>query len=298
MMNAIGYAILFTAHHNIDVLSTIQHLQYQGVAPSQIMLFQGSSSIPTISYEPVAVADKETARSLTKTYAWYLKEASKNFLYTVILEDDLKISPNFVTYMLWGQRVLKYAPDVAVVSAWNDNAVPEVILSPSLVWKVRQFMGLGWIASAETLLALSRAIANAPGQPWDTTTGKYMLKNNLLSVFPQFPRVHHRTASYWMFHKLQMFENSWCTLPSPYKFARRYNEYLHDVCYSSHLHKVDEYRDLHKALKASKLPIPWTKSSMTNSVYGEYKGITVFPDNVGMQHFFVSPPPRYNCTFI
>ena len=195
MMNAIGYAILFTAHHNIDVLSTIQHLQYQGVAPSQIMLFQGSSSIPTISYEPVAVADKETARSLTKTYAWYLKEASKNFLYTVILEDDLKISPNFVTYMLWGQRVLKYAPDVAVVSAWNDNAVPEVILSPSLVWKVRQFMGLGWIASAETLLALSRAIANAPGQPWDTTTGKYMLKNNLLSVFPQFPRVHHRTVT-------------------------------------------------------------------------------------------------------
>ena len=287
-MVSIGIAILFTANHNADVVNTVAELKGQGVPRSSIMLFHGSETQPTIHEFPISIPNKWTAATLSRTYAWVLQEAASRFDYIVVLEDDLWLSPHFITYMQWGVRVLANAPDVGAVSAWNDNAVPEVKLSPSLVWRATQFMGLGWVASSRTLVRCAAAIMAAPNRPWDLTVARYMLRHKKVSVFPQFPRVHHRTASFWKFDTLQVFTKDTSTMPGAQWFAQNYEDYLHFACLNGRTHPT---HNLRQAVESSGLPIPWTTSALTSKTYGEHNGIAVFPDREGIQHCFNATLP-------
>ena len=192
-ITALGFAILYTEHHLADVTDTILHLRMQKVRPEQIMVFNGLSASTALPFSPIYTVPNTAKGSLTKTYAWMMKSAASCFQYIVFIEDDLAISPNFVRYMRWGRRVMEVDPTVAVVSAWNDNAVPEVKLNPSLVFKTHQFMGLGWAVSANNAQMFAASLSISP---WDTAVSKLMAKQGLVSIFPQFPRVYHRTASF------------------------------------------------------------------------------------------------------
>lgn len=290
---SVGFAILFTATHNADVLQTVSQLKAQGCPSQNIMLFQGSAVPPTISYAPVHVPDAKTASNLGRIYAWFLRTASQTFTHVVILEDDLWLSPHFVAYMRWARLVLDLAPDVVVASAWNDNAVPEVSLSPSLFWRASQFMGLGWIAASSTLEAFADAILAAPQTVWDQSVATHMLRRSKVAIFPQYPRVRHRTASFWKFDTLQVFNRSSCAMPPAWHFARRYKNYLRSVCLVAYRHV--HTNNLQAAVDSSNLPIPWATSALTSDTYGLHNGITVFPDKAGNQHIF-SSRPLPNCS--
>ena len=286
-MRTIGVAILFTANHNADVINTVSQLKNQGVPRSHIMLFHGSDDEPSIPESPINRPDKWTAATLSRTYAWVLREAASRFDYVVVLEDDLWLSPHFMTFVQWGVRVIDHAPDVAVVSAWNDNAVPEVKLSPSVVLRTTQFMGLGWVASSKTVAGFASAISAEPTRPWDLTVARHMLFHKKVSVFPQYPRVHHRTASFWKFDTLQVFTKNVSTLPGARWFAGNYNQYIRFICRNGRTYTT---RNLRTAVEASGLPIPWTTSALTSKTYGEHMGVAVFPDQRGTQHCFNARP--------
>ena len=290
-MVSIGIAILFTANHNADVVTTVGHLGQQGVPRSHIMLFHGSPKPPSLELpDPVNVPNAWTAATLSRTYAWVFREAAVQFDYTVVLEDDLWLSPHFMKYMRWGVRVLRLAPDVGVVSAWNDNAVPEAKLSPSLAWRATQFMGLGWVASSRTLTDFAAAIDATPSRPWDLTVARHMFRRRTVSVFPQFPRVHHRTPSFWKFDTLQVFPNATCTMPGARWFSQNYTAYIQSICRIGRVHAAS---NLVQAIESSGLPIPWTTSALTSRAYGEHGGITIFSDREGTQHLFL--PPSQQC---
>ena len=258
------------------------------------MVFNGLSASTALPFSPIYTVPNTAKGSLTKTYAWMMKSAASCFQYIVFIEDDLAISPNFVRYMRWGRRVMEVDPTVAVVSAWNDNAVPEVKLNPSLVFKTHQFMGLGWAVSANNAQMFAASLSTSP---WDTAVSKLMAKQGLVSIFPQFPRVYHRTASFWKFHTLQVSNTSTAVLPSPNTISNNYGRYLKSICKGAHTHLVKSKASLEPALRQSGLNVPWTTSSLTRELYGAFHNTAVYADQHGI-HIFSIYPNGANCTFL
>jgi len=291
---ALGFAILYTEHHVADVSDTISRLRVQNVRNEQIMLFNGHSAPTALTFSPIYTVPNNAEGSLTKTYAWMMSAAAACFQYIVFIEDDLALSPNFVAYMRWGRRVMELDPAVAVVSAWNDNAVPAVKLNPSLVFKTNQFMGLGWAVSAKHALMFAAGFST---RPWDLTMSETMATRGLVSIFPQFPRVYHRTASFWKFDTLQVLNTTRTVLPSPGTIATNYKQYLQSICILAYTHLAQSKADLEPALKRSGLDVPWTTSSLTHGLYGAFLNTAVYADQSGNQHIFSIYPNGANCSY-
>ncbi|MBN19742.1 MAG: hypothetical protein CL678_00540 [Bdellovibrionaceae bacterium] len=284
----IGFIILFTNEHAADVETTIKQLQNQGVDRSAIILYTTETTTTVTSAIVKTPPPSRRKLTLSKIYKWLLNDASieRCFEYLTILEDDLFLSPNFVSYMKWGQRLLELDRSIGVVSAWNDNAVPEALLDPSVVLKTRQFMGLGWITRAADAYDAARSIIPIRPRPWDYQVAQYFLRQGLLSVFPQFPRVKHRTASFWKFDTLQVYNQSLAALPTPQTICENYSGYLKLLCSPERAHVATDFALLEQTLRKSAACAPWTTSAMTSRLYGEFNGSAVFPDRAGKQHIF------------
>ncbi|CAL8122859.1 unnamed protein product [Orchesella dallaii] len=82
-------------------------------------------------------------------YGWALGHVfnSLGFEFVIIVEDDLDIAPDFFEYFEATLPLLNQDPTLYCVSAYNDNGKPELIdlLSPSLLYRLDFFPGLGWM---------------------------------------------------------------------------------------------------------------------------------------------------------
>ena len=65
--------------------------------------------------------------------------------YTIVLEEDLDVSPDFFGYFSQTVRLLDEDPSLYCISAWNDQGYEHTSADPSKIYRVETMPGLGWI---------------------------------------------------------------------------------------------------------------------------------------------------------
>ena len=66
----------------------------------------------------------------------------------IVLEDDMRLAPDFFGYFAALGRVMDADPSVYAVSSWNDNGQAEFVEDESRVYRSDFFPGLGWMLHA------------------------------------------------------------------------------------------------------------------------------------------------------
>lgn len=91
-------------------------------------------------------------RRITRHYKWALSRifsSSQNWnaelQQVVILEDDMKIAPDFYSYFSALAPLLQTDPSLYCISAWNDNGIASLSLNASRLYRTDFFPGLGWM---------------------------------------------------------------------------------------------------------------------------------------------------------
>ncbi len=64
--------------------------------------------------------------------------------YTVVLEEDLEVSPDLFSYFSQTLQLLREDETVYCVSAWNDQGYDHSCQDPTMLYRVETMPGLGW----------------------------------------------------------------------------------------------------------------------------------------------------------
>lgn len=70
----------------------------------------------------------------------------------VVLEDDLYVSPDFISYFAQTARLLDDDVTLYCISAWNDNSYRHSSADPALLYRTSYFPGLGWMMKKSILI--------------------------------------------------------------------------------------------------------------------------------------------------
>lgn len=117
--------------------------------------------------------------------------------YTVILEEDLDVSPDILYY--FGQLLPIYESDPTVycVSAWNDHGYEHACGDPALVNRVETMPGLGWLLKKS--LFKTELEPNWPAAEkrwdWDMWMRLPTVRKNRECLYPDVSRTYHFGAS-------------------------------------------------------------------------------------------------------
>ncbi|KJE97045.1 mannoside acetylglucosaminyltransferase 1, variant 1 [Capsaspora owczarzaki ATCC 30864] len=112
--------------------------------------------------------------------------------YALIVEEDLEVSPDFLSYFSHTMPLMEMDPTVLCVSAWNDNGYKHVSQDPSMLYRTDFFPGLGWM--------LSRALWNeimpkwppcCYGWSWDLWLREDSQRKGRQCIMPDVSRTFH-----------------------------------------------------------------------------------------------------------
>eukprot|EP01127_Copromyxa_protea_P020860 TRINITY_DN7027_c0_g1_i1.p1 TRINITY_DN7027_c0_g1~~TRINITY_DN7027_c0_g1_i1.p1 ORF type:complete len:449 (-),score=92.00 TRINITY_DN7027_c0_g1_i1:107-1288(-) len=107
--------------------------------------------------------------------------------YTIIIEEDLEIAPDFFSYMLATRYLLSVDPTLFCVSAWNDNGRPGLVHNATHLYRSDFFPGLGWMLHANMWKEL------APKWPiayWDDWLREPQQRQGRACIFPEISRTY------------------------------------------------------------------------------------------------------------
>eukprot|EP01062_Namystynia_karyoxenos_P036888 TRINITY_DN26867_c0_g1_i1.p1 TRINITY_DN26867_c0_g1~~TRINITY_DN26867_c0_g1_i1.p1 ORF type:complete len:549 (+),score=123.34 TRINITY_DN26867_c0_g1_i1:210-1649(+) len=87
--------------------------------------------------------------AIARHYGWVLNELFSVPVYqrVVILEEDITVAEDFMSYMAAHSPLLDRDPELMCVSAWNDNGHPGLVADNTAVYRSDFFPGLGWMLS-------------------------------------------------------------------------------------------------------------------------------------------------------
>lgn len=126
---------------------------------------------------------------IARHYGWALNQIFLNFNFetTIIVEDDLDISPDFFEYFLGTYPLLVNDKSLWCVSAWNDNGKRGLVdeNSAHLLYRTDFFPGLGWMLTKDLWLELS---PKWPKSYWDDWIRKPEQRNNRACIRPELSR--------------------------------------------------------------------------------------------------------------
>ncbi|XP_030757030.1 alpha-1,3-mannosyl-glycoprotein 2-beta-N-acetylglucosaminyltransferase [Sitophilus oryzae] len=139
----------------------------QSYGPSLTLIQQpDQSDIPVLPKEKKYKGYFKIARH----YKWALNQMFFNYNYStsIIVEDDLEISPDFYEYFLGTYPLLVKDPTLWCVSAWNDNGKQDLINSdkPELLYRTDFFPGLGWMLTRDLWSELESKWPKAYWDDW------------------------------------------------------------------------------------------------------------------------------------
>lgn len=110
----------------------------------------------------------------------------------IVLEDDLKVSPDFMDWFVQASQVIASDPSLWCASAWNDNGFaanthPELDLYT--VKRTSLFPGLGWLLFRTEYEATLRP--KWPEDQWDWFVRRIYQNQDRECLYPEIPRVAH-----------------------------------------------------------------------------------------------------------
>ena len=124
--------------------------------------------------EPLLMPDQSGTAYLAQHYKWVL---DKLFLqhkhsHVVIMEDDMVVSPDFITLFTETAPLMDSDPTIMCVSSWNDNGMQNLVRDNTRLMRTDYFPGLGWMTNRAIWEELS------PKFPLDQWSAAYTRKRN------------------------------------------------------------------------------------------------------------------------
>ena len=133
-------------------------------------------------------------KALAKHYGWALSQVfdgifKSSFIQrVVILEEDIKVAPDFFSYMEATSSLLDHDPTLYAVSAFNDNGYfPNG--DPKRVLRSDFFPGLGWMINRN--LWKSELESKWPRGWWDDWLREPAQRKDRQVLRPEVSRTHH-----------------------------------------------------------------------------------------------------------
>ncbi|XP_056019945.1 protein O-linked-mannose beta-1,2-N-acetylglucosaminyltransferase 1-like isoform X2 [Ostrea edulis] len=181
----------------------VKLLATAGVKPEMITVF-----IDGFFKEPLAVTrllglrgiqhtplGKKNARvsqhykaSLTSTF-----ELHPRALYTIIIEEDLDVSPDFFNYFSQTLPLMEEDNTLYCVSAWNDQGYSHSCKDPGLLYRVETMPGLGWLLKRKLFKEELEKQWPSPDKQWDWDMWMRlpMIRKNRECIIPDISRTYH-----------------------------------------------------------------------------------------------------------
>lgn len=152
--------------------------------------------MPPLANIPSVLASFQ--RSSTFKIAQHIKYAlSQGFSHAaehshmILLEDDLVVAPDFLTFFQAAAPVLTSDPSLWCVSAWNDNGVRTVATDEGRLFRTDLFPGLGWMISREVWAELSPQWPVAATTGWDYWMRLDRVSRRRECIVPEVSRTQH-----------------------------------------------------------------------------------------------------------
>ncbi|XP_037080675.1 protein O-linked-mannose beta-1,2-N-acetylglucosaminyltransferase 1-like [Pollicipes pollicipes] len=137
----------------------------------------------------------------------------------IVLEDDLYVSPDFISYFAQTAPLLDEDVTLYCVSAWNDNSYRHSSKDPALLYRTSYFPGLGWMMKKSVLMGEMMPAWKADWKDWDWDM---WFRTEVVSLYreciiPDVSRTYHFAylgGHVYSFLQLQYFsDKSLNTLP-------------------------------------------------------------------------------------
>jgi len=119
---------------------------------------------------PLLSQDQGATAYLAQHYKWVLdrlflsREFGRRHSHVVIMEDDMLVSPDFLTLFAETAPLLDTDPTLLCVSSWNDNGMTKLVADSRRLMRTDYFPGLGWMTNRRVWAELSQ---NFPLDQWD-----------------------------------------------------------------------------------------------------------------------------------
>ena len=143
--NGIGFPVIVSQDgKDGDVADTVQSFQKE---------HNNANNLPVLHWQhdpfrPGIRGGADAYKELAMHYGWALRRVFQEFpkaTGVIILEEDLRISPDFFAYFARTEPLLQQDQSLLAVSAFNDNGKHEKVRDATRVLRSDFFPGLGWM---------------------------------------------------------------------------------------------------------------------------------------------------------
>ena len=111
--------------------------------------------------------------------------------HAIFIEDDLLLSPDFLTLFWESAWLLRADPTLWCVSAWNDQGFPHTAQDAGRLLRTDYFPGLGWMVASPTWEELRGKWPAAPTTGWDHWMRLGTTSHGRECVAPEINRSRH-----------------------------------------------------------------------------------------------------------
>lgn len=149
-----------------------------------------------IQHTPIGVKNARISQhykaSLTATFNLF-----PDAEYAIVLEEDLDVSPDFLSYFAQTIHLLEDDPTLYCVSAWNDQGYEHTARDPSLLYRVETMPGLGWILSRRLYKEELETRWPTPEKLWDWDMWMRLpdIRHGRECIVPDVSRTYHFGSS-------------------------------------------------------------------------------------------------------
>ncbi|KAF0293198.1 Protein O-linked-mannose beta-1,2-N-acetylglucosaminyltransferase 1 [Amphibalanus amphitrite] len=142
----------------------------------------------TSDYDDTTLRIREHYRQALTNVWRYFPAASR----LIVLEEDLEVSPDFVSYFSQTSHLLDLDSSLWCISAWNDNGFESTSSDPAALYRVEHFPGLGWMMTRKSVQQLLDVWpTEGEGYDWDLWVRKDSNRLGRECVIPDVSRTYH-----------------------------------------------------------------------------------------------------------
>ncbi|XP_062594175.1 protein O-linked-mannose beta-1,2-N-acetylglucosaminyltransferase 1-like [Saccostrea cucullata] len=126
--------------------------------------------------------------SLTATF-----DLHPSALYTIVIEEDLDVSPDFFNYFSQTIHLMEKDDTLYCISAWNDQGYSHSCKEPSLLYRVETMPGLGWLLKKKLFKTELEKQWPSPDKQWDWDMWMRLpnMRKGRECIIPDISRTYH-----------------------------------------------------------------------------------------------------------
>jgi len=149
-----------------------------------------------VQHTPIGTGNSRISQhykaSLTSTFQIFPRAK-----YTIVLEEDLDVSPDFFSYFSQTIHLLEEDSSIYCISAWNDQGYEHTSGDPSKIYRVETMPGLGWILKRSLYKDELEPRWPAPDKTWDWDMWMRLsdVRQGRECIIPDVSRTYHFGSS-------------------------------------------------------------------------------------------------------